>query len=62
MPGYAETQLCPHQWTSTSLPRQEALPWESGLGRLTTLFLGLVRTVPTVVLPITLPAGRDAAA
>lgn len=33
-----------------------------GTGRLTTLFLGLVGAVPTVVLSVTLPARRDAAA
>lgn len=52
--GRGKPEFCPGRMPSSD-PR-------AGLGRLTTLFLGLVGAVPTVVLSITLPACRDAAA
>lgn len=46
---------------SPSPPRQVPFPG-AGLGKLTTLFFGLIRAVPAVILSITLPARRDTAA
>ena len=66
--GHARTQLtgCPALLTAADtaspLPRQDTFPSEAGLEKLTTLFLGLVRAIPTVVLSVTLPACWDAAA
>lgn len=48
--------------TAAPLPGQDAFLQEEGLGKLTTFFLGLVRAVATVILPVTLPACWDAAA
>ena len=46
---------------SPSPPCQVPSPG-AGLGKLTTLFFGLIRAIPAVVLSITLPARRDTAA